>query len=104
MTVPIHWIAVTGEIVPVVILEAGTGGQMLSYIPPDPVVVRSIEDCFEFVASKSCLFTDRTSAIVEAKRLKEKAIHEARIALARIEHQERVSSNHSKRMNQSLVS
>jgi hypothetical protein len=89
VTVTTHWIAGTGRIIPVVILEAGTGGQTLSYTPPDPVVVRSVEDYFEFVASESCLFTDRTSAIVEAKRLRENERREAGVALARIERQER---------------
>lgn len=88
MTNPTHWIAGTGQIIPVVILEAGIGGHNPKFVPPDPVVVRSVEDYFEFVASEKCLFTDRALAIVEAKRLREEELREARIALARIERQE----------------
>jgi hypothetical protein len=66
-----RWIAGTGQIIPVIIIGAGTGGHSPKYVPPDPVIVRSVEDHHEFVASESCLYTDRTAAIIEARRLKE---------------------------------
>ena len=87
-TQPTHWIAGTGQITPVIILEAGIGGHTPSYTPPDPVVVRSVEDYYEFVASESHLFTDRTRAIVEARRLQDDQRRQAARALARIERQE----------------
>jgi hypothetical protein len=87
-TQPTHWIAGTGQVIPVIILQTGTGGHNPSFVPPDPVVVRSIQDYYEFVASEGCLFTSRGEAIVEARRLRSLEIQEARRALARIEKQE----------------
>lgn len=88
MITPTHWIACTGEIVPVVILKAGIGGHNPKFVPPDPVVVLSIEDHLEFVASERCLFTDRTLAIEESRRLREAKVREINAALARVERQE----------------
>ena len=88
MDKPTHWIACTDEVVPVIILGAGIGGHNPKFVPPDPVIVRSIEDHFEFVASERCLFTDRTLAIEESRRLREAKVREINAALARIERQE----------------
>ena len=85
---PIHWIASSGKITPVVILEPGIGEHTPKYIPPDPVVVRSVEDYYEFVASEACLFTDRAQAIIEAKKLRIDKIKEIESALSRIERKE----------------
>ena len=89
-TVPTHWVAGTGEIIPVIILSTGTGGHTPKYVPPDPVVVLSIEDHVEFVASEGRLLTDRSKAIVEARRLQEDHCRELRLAIARAELKERV--------------
>jgi hypothetical protein len=83
-----RWIAGTGLVTPVVILEAGTGGQELNYVPPDPVVVRSVSDYFEFVASESALFTDKGLAMKEANRLREEELLKAKRLLAQIERRE----------------
>ena len=89
MTTPItRWIAGTGRVTPVIILEAGTGGQNLAFVPPDPVVVRSITDYFEFVASESALFTDKGLAIEESRRLQDEEILKAKKLLAQIERRE----------------
>jgi hypothetical protein len=87
-TTPTHWIAGTLGITPVVILETGTGGQDLAFVPPDPVVVRSVTDYFEFVASEGSLFTDKDLAMKESGRLHEEEVHQAKVLLARIERQE----------------
>jgi hypothetical protein len=87
-TPPTHWIAGTGKITPVVIVETGTGGQSLAYVPPDPVVVRSIEDYFEFVASESALFTDKGQAMEESRRLRDQEVSQAKVLLSRLERQE----------------
>lgn len=63
------WIASPGTVSPVKVLEVGTGGHELTFIPQNPVVVRSIRDYYEFVASKDALFYDLGSAQTEAKRL-----------------------------------
>ena len=87
---PTHWIAGTEGITPVVIVEAGTGGQELTYVPPDPVIVRSINDYFEFVASEGALFTDRGLAMKESNRLKDEEVSRARALLAQIERREAI--------------
>ena len=87
-TTPTHWIAGSRGITPVVILEAGTGGQDLSFVPPDPVVVRSVSDYFEFVASEGALFTDRGLAMEESHRLRDEEAHQAKVLLSRIERKE----------------
>jgi hypothetical protein len=97
MTTPpnpsIHWIAGTGLVTPVVILESGTGGQELAYVPPDPVVVRSVSDYFEFVASESALFTDRGLAMKEAHRLRDEEVAQAKRLLAQIERREAMAGS-----------
>jgi hypothetical protein len=80
-THPMRWIAGTGQIIPVFIIKAGTEGHSPTNAPPDPVTVRSVEDHYEFVASESCLFTDRRLAIVEARRLQEKERRATAIAV-----------------------
>lgn len=91
----IRWVAITGEIVPVAIVTRGMGDHTTSSAPPDPVIVRSIEDHFEFVASESCLFTDRNLALIEAKRLRREKEKEILRALARVEQRELLSGTRS---------
>jgi hypothetical protein len=89
---PTRWIAGTGKVTPVVILETGTGEHKLSFVPPDPVVVRSVEDYLEFVASESCLFKDRGLAVLEARRLRSEKVSQLSKAIFALERKEILST------------
>lgn len=72
------WIASPGTVSPVKVLEVGTGGHELTFIPKNPVVVRSVRDYYEFVASSDALFYDLGSAQTEAKRLDQVRLEDRR--------------------------
>lgn len=77
-----------GTVTQVELVERGTGGQDLTFVPPDPVVVRSVTDYFEFVASEGALIADKGVALEEARRLREEELGRIKRRLDELERQE----------------